>query len=314
MTRPSSLPSCGGLVALALGLAAGLACGTGSSSSSGAGANDPALENLSTESSEDGLPSLPIRKTGQLSVACEFDDGWSAVLPIKLAGAKEKDEYLMQALIGLTDDPEFWAPMPEYEELKPHAASRCGQAPTVRDLQPGEYVLFIGWAGQFANTGYENNGRIEPFTIKAGQNRDRRFTTDDLDADLPCISCPFLLVERAGQFVELGQILIDRYIASKRGTDLRTAVVGVRGGRITVKLAEREPEVSHIDAIEVWYRGRRLPPSAGSPAAARTIDGVNHTLSTGQELTMHFQAPIQSGELSVEIRVNGYYILDRARP
>ena len=28
---------------------------------------------------------------------------------------------------------------------------------------------------------------------------------------------------------------------------------------------------------------------------------------------MYFQAPVQRGELAVEIRINGYYTLDRAR-
>lgn len=275
--------------------------------------NGAAIENLSTAPEDDELPRRPTRKTGQLAVACEFDDGWYAVVPKDLASAQEDDEFMMQALIGLTEEPDFWAPMPEYEKLQPHAAQRCGHEPVTRDLQPGSYVLFIGWAGQYERSGYENNGRIEPFSVAAGEDIVRRITTDDLNADLPCISCPFLLVARAGQFVELGQILIDRYRPGKQGTDSRTTTAEVVSGRITVKLAEREPEVSHIDAVEVWHQGQQLQPVGASPAAARAIDGARHTLVTGDELTMYFQAPVRSGELDIEIRVNGYYILDRAR-
>lgn len=275
--------------------------------------NSATIENLSVDPEEDELPRRPMRKTGRVALTCEFDDGWYAILPKELAGEQGQDEFLMQALIGLTEEPDFWASMAEYQKLKPHAAQRCGTEQVTRDVQPGSYVLFIGWAGQYERTGYENNGRIESLTVAAGEDIERRITTADLDADLPCISCPFLLVARAGQFVELGQILIDRYLPSKQGTDRRQTIAEVVGGQITVKLAEREPEVSHIDAVEVWYRGQKLQPVGTSPTAARAIDGSAHTLATGDELTMHFQAPVRSGDLEIEIRVNGYYILDRAR-
>jgi hypothetical protein len=249
---------------------------------------------------------------GALEVACNFDDGWVAVIPRDVYGDTQ-DEFVMQALIGFAVEPGFWNTLAEYKKFAPYAAQKCGAKGTLKELEPGQYVMLVGWANQFEKTGYKNNGRIETITIEAAKKIEKRISTSDLDQDMPCISCPFLLIKQDGEFVELGQILIDRYIASKQGTDARETRAQVENGLITVMLAEREPEVSYIDAIEVWYQGKPLRPHAGVPSALHAVDGAMHILRMGDSVTAMFHAPIENGSLPVEIRVNGYYILDRGR-
>lgn len=287
------------------------ACGLAWASCGGKQGTSDTLANTAQDKGAKGAQDqLRDLSQGVITFSCDFDNGWVAVIPEAVMG-EQQDEFLMQALIGFATEPEFWNTLEEYKKFEPHAAQKCGAEATTIALSPGNYVLMVGWAGQFEKTKYKNNGHIEKVLIVGGDEHKKKFAPKDLDADMPCISCPFLLVMRGGKFVELGQILIDRYIASRQGTDTRATVAEVEDGLVTIQLAEREPEVSYIDSIEVWHNGKPLVPAAAVPGTLHGADGSFHTLSMGDAVTMQFQAPIKQGMLDIEIRVNGYYLLDR---
>lgn len=251
-------------------------------------------------------PGLPAG-TAAIDVSCAFEGGWVSVLP--LAIYQRGDEFVMQALIGFSTEGSFWAGQAEFQHLRPYAAQQCMGNARRFQVQPGRYVVLVGWAGRFQVQGsYARNGRIEHVNVRAGQTLPFAITPEMLNHEFVCISCPYLAVRREGRAVELGQVLVDRHAAHRAGTDVRAARVDVRDGRVVVTIHEREPEISRLDAIEVWIGGRALPLAADAPAALRAIDGQRHALAMGESLDVAFDAPgIPDGVVDVQIRVSGYY-------
>jgi hypothetical protein len=253
-----------------------------------------------------GQPAVPAG-TAAIDVSCAFEQGFVTVLPLSVY--QRGDEFVMQALIGFSTDASFWSGQNEYQHLRPYAAQQC--LPTARrfQVQPGRYVVLVGWAGRFQVAGsYARNGRIEHVSVAPGQALSFAVTPAMLNHEFVCISCPYLAVRRDGRAVELGQVLVDRYTAARAGTDVRTTTLDVRGGRVVVTLHEREPEVSRLDAVEVRVDGRVLPLAAGAPPALRAIDGQRHSLSMGESLDVPFDAAgIPDGTVTAEIRVTGHY-------
>ncbi len=247
--------------------------------------------------------------TGKLEIVCQFSDAWVAIVPRGVY--RPNDEFLMQALIGFTTDPNFWnAQGGDWARYAPHAARQCGVDALKVDLAPGAYVVLVGWAGRFeANGGaYTRNGRIERVQLRAGQTVVKTYATGMLNHDWTCISCPYLAVRQDGRIVELGQVLVDRYTAGREGTDVRRARVDVASGRIVVTLVEREPEVSKVDAVELFVNGRALPLADGTPASLGTVDGARHSFSMGESVEVAFDATgIADGFVDAEIRVTGHY-------
>jgi hypothetical protein len=251
-------------------------------------------------------PSEPRTGPARVQVACPFSDGWMAVLPTDLYDPGE--EFLMQALIGLTEEPPFWE-QAGYGRFRDHRAQRCDERGTLVEVPAGSHYVLIGWANQFSVKGqYRDNGYLEQVTLQPGETRHFKITTDQLTHTWLCISCPYLLAHRDGGLVELGQVLVDRYSRRRRGTDVVRAQVEVRDGRVTLRLAEREPEITHLDAIEVTTPDRALPLSPALLAPLGQIDGQGLQLSMGEELDLVFPAPTApDGLMDVEIRVTGHY-------
>jgi hypothetical protein len=239
-------------------------------------------------------------------VACEFTDGWVSVMPADVYEPKE--EFLMQALIGLSEEPKFWLGV-GYGRFADYRAVRCDQRGTTVDVPAGSHYVLVGWANQFSVKGeYRDNGYLEQTTLHPGETRHYRITTDRLTHTWLCISCPYLLAHGRGGWVELGQVLVDRYHRRRRGTDVVRARVDVRGGKVRLRLAEREPEVTLLDAVRVATAEQMLAPAAGTMSAVVGADGKTHRLSMGQHLDLTFEAPgIPDGTLDVEIQVTGHY-------
>lgn len=254
------------------------------------------------------VQSDPPAGTGAIDVGCGFEGGWVAVLPLSIY--QRGDDFLMQALIGFSTDQSFWAGQAEYQDLRPYAAQQCLSTARRFQVQPGRYVVLVGWAGRFQTQGsYARNGRVEHVNIRAGQVVPFTISPAMLNHEFVCISCPYLVVRRDGRAVELGQVLVDRYTTRREGTDVRATEVDVRGGRIVVRLDEREPEVSRIDAVELRVAGRALPLAPGAPAALRAIDGDRHDLAMGESLELVFDASgMPDGVVGAEIRVTGHYV------
>ncbi len=66
--------------------------------------------------------------TGTVRVTCAFANGWVSVMPANKY--PRDDQYLMQALIGLTDEPAFWTKEREYLPFVPYKAKKCGAKST----------------------------------------------------------------------------------------------------------------------------------------------------------------------------------------
>lgn len=275
----------------------------------GSGGETPSLVTTPPRSNQDRSPPSPAPTSGAavVEVTCRFGDGWVTVLPASAYDPAE--QFLMQALIGFTTDPQFWGGLPEYARYAPYAARSCAQgAPTRIEVPAGAYYLLVGWAGRFDGSDYHDNGYLEQITLQSGQSTSRTLEPSQMRHTWLCISCPYLVVSRDGLDVELGQVLVDRYSAARAGTDVRTAILDVRDGRVEVVVAEREPEVTHLDALEVLVDGRRLRP-IDLPAAARRADSRAHTLTMGQQLRATFDARhLANGRHRAEIRVTGHYV------
>jgi hypothetical protein len=241
-----------------------------------------------------------------VSASCSFEGGWVSVLPAAVYDRKQP--YLMQALIGIVEDPGFWEKQPEYKSLAPYAAKRCDGPGASFRVPAGDYVFVAGWANRFKVHGaYKNNGFVQPFAIGATGSRSFRLTPELMTHTWSCISCPHLQVWRAGRFVEAGQVLVDRYSPVQRGTDLRAVSIDVEGGLVRLRLVEREPEISFIDAFSVRIGERTLTP-LGLPNALRAIDREVVRLVTGDVVELTFRAEgLPDGRYTAHVSVSGHY-------
>ena len=243
---------------------------------------------------------------GTLRIACTFEKGYVSVIPT--AAFASVEDYLMQALIGFREDPAFWRKEAEYRHLEPYAARPCAPGGTVFELPAGRYVVVAGWAGRYEVQGkYKDNGFIRTLDLEPGRDAALTLTPAEMKHTWNCISCPFLAVLHGGRFVEHGHVLSERYTRGRRGTDVRRARADVRSGRVRLRISEREPEVTHLDAVEVWLGGQRLRPE-NAPDALRAADGQVLRLHLGESIELTFAAPgVPDGEAEVEIRVTGHY-------
>jgi hypothetical protein len=240
-------------------------------------------------------------------VACNFEQGFVAVLPVGLYDPGE--EFLMQALIGLTEEPTFWKGLPEYAKLEPYKASRCTSGGQTFALAPGKYKVAVGQAGQFSvRNEYRDNGFLSEIEVVDGTMQQVKLSTTDLKHTWLCISCPWLVVFQDGQRVEAGQVLVDRYTRKRYGTDVVTTQADVVDGVLVVRLEEREPEVSFIDAVVVRAGGDELRPMRRTPKAVRAIDDAATELRLGEAIELRFDARgHEDGPIEVEIEVSGHY-------
>ena len=255
--------------------------------------------------------------SGSLSVTvtCGFAKGWVSVLPA--SKYPKDDSFLMQALIGFTQDPRFWNAEAEYAPIKPYAARPCGASPTsIRVPAAGDYFVLVGQEGTFATKGtYDKNGIRRKVTIGAA-GASFAFTSADLVFTWLCISCPWVRFEdAAGNVTASFVVLANRRARDLAGTD-RIAVqrVPVVDGRVRLRLLEREDEVSHVDELVLELRAndgstvRLLPHRGGRRSALASRDGVTVELSRGTEVLVDYDVPAGSPELvDLSVVATGYY-------
>ncbi len=259
---------------------------------------------------EPAPPPRPQKRLAQgeasVTVRCRFSDGWVSLLPA--ARFDPGEQFLMQALIGLTEEPKFWGPMPEYAKLEPYKAQRCAANGVRHDVPAGSYYVLVGWAGQFSVRGkYQDNGFKEKIELGNGDERDFDLSPKQLKHTWFCISCPYLVIWRDGRWIDHGQVLVDRYSRRRSGTDVVRAEVQVQGGKLRLRIDEREPEVTHLDAVQVSVAGKRL--KLRSQASLAKVDSKSRQLAMGQKLELVFDAAgLADGKVQAEIRVSGFYL------
>lgn len=242
-----------------------------------------------------------------VDVQCTFTHGWVALLPANKY--PKDDQFLMQALIGLTSDPSFWNGLTEYRPLHPFAAKSCGSGWT-RWTAPaaGDYYLLAGQEGTFSSRGaYSNNGVRRKITVRASQSIS--LGAGDLTHTWLCISCPWIaFADGRGGDLEPFVVLAHRNAREKRGTDTRrVAHVPVVDGVIRLRVIEVEQEESHLDRLVLRVDGRELVPAPRSALAKD--DGAEVRLGPHTQVTVTYAVPGHAdGFVDVELEATGYYL------
>ena len=252
-------------------------------------------------------PAVPSGAPAAVEVSCSFKEGWVAVLPADLYDPGEG--FLMQALIGFTEDPSFWAGESDLAKYKPYAAQRCTRNSRRVERPAGEYMLLVGQANTFGQRNdYRDNGLIKKIVVDARRTKRFSIGVRDLVDTFVCISCPYLVVFRDGKAVEVGQVLKDRYSTRRYGTDVVKTVADVEGGVLRLRIDEREPETTYLDAVVVRVGGRTLAPLKGVVPAVRAADRSAAKLSMHESMELRFDAAhLPDGPVEVEIAVSGHY-------
>jgi hypothetical protein len=243
-------------------------------------------------------------------VSCDFPGAWISLLPV--AAYPRDDQFLMQSLIGLTQDPKFWKSAdPAYAKLAPHAAQRCTASGTGFAVPAGDYWVLAGQEGTFSAKGkYDKNGVKRKVTVPAAPGAlTTALHTADLVHTWLCISCPWVEIEGLAPFV----VLRHRSSVERRGTDvIKLTHVPVHEGRVRVRVSEREPETTFLDALVLRVGGRTLVPTRGgdrSPLAA--ADGAPVVIERGGAITVEYAVPAElvsaDGAVDLEIVATGHY-------
>jgi len=249
--------------------------------------------------SNTGGPTEPLAASGALTVTCSFADGWAAVVP--KAVFQPDQEYTMQALIGLNEEPDFWGNEPDFAALKPYAAQRCSEGATFEAVG-ADHVLLIGKANTF-NGEYGINGVVRELPVGGGSVT---ITDQDLDMTWPCISCPRLYVWTGTAWELRGEVLIDVIGARAERTQRRDiGKVKVVGGQVRVKLAEEEDEVSYVDALVLEVGGVTASPAHAAMAA---VDHTRTTLHKGDAIELTYAVALPDGEYPAVAVATGYYV------
>jgi len=228
--------------------------------------------------------------TGTVRVTCAFANGWVSVMPANKY--PRDDQYLMQALIGLTDEPAFWTKESEYLPFVPYKAKKCGAAGVSFEIKKGSYFLLAGEAGTFSKRGeYIKNGYKKKMDLDPDAPRTIDLKSADLTHTWFCISCPWVAFFdpgggagelREGAYLPSFVVLKDRRSKGERGTDrVAVASVPVKDGKVKLRVVEAEHEVTHLDRLALEIEGKTVTPSLGGAAASPGVQSVTPSLGDG---------------------------------
>jgi microsomal dipeptidase-like Zn-dependent dipeptidase len=237
--------------------------------------------------------------SGNVIVRCDFPEGWVTLLPV--AAYPKDDSFLMQSLIGLTEDPKFWIGA-GYAKLSAWKAKKCPKTGAGFTISSGDYWILAGQANTFGTKGkYDKNGFRKKQTFAVGSGS---IIIDLKAADLTftwlCISCPWIVAPGVEPFTALR----DRDEKKKHGTDtipLRGLVV--ENHRVRIRVAERERETTFLDSMALVKDGKRFLPTA---RALHADDGFDVHMDRGTEIAVEFEVDVDgSGDYALEI--TGHY-------
>lgn len=270
------------------------------------------------------VPPASPSSNAKLSVTCGFSHGWVAVVPA--AVYPKDDEYIMQALIGFSDDPTFWQGQSEYAALEPYKAVACDGNGVSLEAPEGDVFVLVGEADTFAKRNrYSRNGMLRKLTLKKAEPVRIDVSSKDLVRTFPCISCPWVHFEGIrGSATEPFVMLARRASREERGTDRRTLRVPVVDGTIRIIVSEHENEITHLDALTVEYEGMRLRPLLSKPLSTSTStsrfaldadDGLEVVLAKGTRIEQSYLLPPDAyastrgdGWVTVTVSATGHYV------
>lgn len=255
-------------------------------------------------------PGADAAPNSSVTLRCSFRNGWVSVLPV--SAYPQDDTFLMQALIGFTQEPDFWGSQSEYARLQRFAARRCSDSAQRFELPAGDYFVVAGESGTFSRRGsYDRNGYRRRIKLSGDVPEAITIRQSDLTLSWDCISCPFVsFIDEHGRFLPAVVVLAWRNDRSRKGTD-RVLVrnVPVRDGRIRLRVAEAEQELSHLDQLVLEVAGQVLVPvRGGHRSALAAVDGATVEMTQGTQINVEYLAPgMQQGTVDVELIAHGYY-------
>ena len=244
-------------------------------------------------------------------VKCDFRNGWVAIVPED--SYPDDDEFIMQALIGFTEEPDFWADQDTYSGLAKHAAKRCTRRGESFDLEPGAYFVLVGQAGTFGRRGsYQNNGLRRRVTLGPGEKLDIDLEGDDLNHTWYCISCPHVSFfdHSIGRYLSSFVVLAYRDERDLRGTDrILTHNVPVHQGTIRLRVNEVEPELTYLDQLILEVDGVRvMPKHGGTHSALAHADGIDVRMAQGTQIVVEYDVPhVKGPTATVTVVAHGHY-------
>jgi hypothetical protein len=250
-----------------------------------------------------------------ITVACNFGNGWAAIVPADKY--PKDDQYLMQALIGLRDEPLFWKNEPDYAPFAPYAARHCSNRPERFAVPAGKYFILAGEANTFSARGnYSKNGFRKKVELAASTPIDLKLERADLKHTWACISCPWVAFfapakegRHAGAFLPSFVVLANRRSAAQKGTDrIPVSGVPVENGRIRLRVVEAESELTHLDRLALEIGGKVLAPAPGRRSALALDDGVEVEITRGHVIELSFAADgVADGVVDAVVVATGYY-------
>lgn len=251
-----------------------------------------------------------------ITVSCDFGNGWVAVVPADKY--PKDDQFLMQALIGLRDEPQFWKNEPDYAKFAPFAAKHCSNRAEKFDVPSGSYFILAGEANTFGARGnYSKNGFRKKVQLDAAAPISLSLKRSDLKHTWVCISCPwvaFFAPEKEGAlgggFLPSFVVLKDRRSEADKGTDrIPVSAVPIKNGRIRLRVAEAEREVTHLDRLALEVGGKVILPLPGSRSALASADGIEVEMSRGHAIELSFEIPgAADGTVDAVVIATGYYL------
>ena len=257
----------------------------------------------------DPEPKAPPGPAGPgINVSCAFPNGWVSVMPVR--SYPKDDQFLMQALIGITEEPSFWSSEPEYRSLIPFAAKKCTEKELSFAVPDGDYFILAGETGTFGARGdYTRNGFKRRVTVK--ESLRIALQSKDLTHTWVCISCPFVSFFDGAELLPAFVVLANRSARSRRGTDrILVEKVPVQNGKIRLRVAEADHEVTRLDRLVLEVGGQILLPTAGgSRSALADADDVDVEMSRGKQILVEYAVPagVADGVVDVRVIAHGHY-------
>jgi hypothetical protein len=176
-------------------------------------------------------------------------------------------------------------------------ARRC-DGNKLMSCQDGRWLLLVDCAaaGGVCNTGEGADPELDPETSCAAF----------------AAACPYVDVQVGGRWVEAGEILRDLRRPSLEGPqELALPSEAVEDGLLRVRLAERKPEVTQLDAVWLELGGRPLAPTLCPDSPLCAVDGQKLTLRQGEEIELLFE--VGDSEDEPVLWAHGHYVPLRAR-
>lgn len=272
--------------------------------------------------------------SGTVRVTCAFPNGWVSVMPANKY--PRDDQFLMQALIGLTEEPSFWQKEPEYVKLTPYKAKKCSAAAVSFEVAKGSYFLLAGEAGTFGARGqYTKNGYKKKVDLDPASPSTVDLKSADLTHTWLCISCPWVSffdpskegegTAPRGGYLPSFVVLKDRRSREDRGTDrVATSSVPVKDGKARLRVVEAEHEVTHLDRLTLEIEGKSVSPSVAGGASAgmqgvsggqsgrsalALEDGIEVEMARGRMIEVTYDVPgVADGVYPGTVIATGYYV------